>query len=134
MNGIEYFYFIINNSVPVWCHDSFRAKNWTQTYTTSDRPYIKVILYLPQVKNTLSLNDVDKVYVIIYQYIVWTTVCAIKVVVFGMHSAIGGAGIQLAERMQLFHSINPYTVSVLYTQFISHFLSPVTLFRQYFCN
>jgi hypothetical protein len=40
--------FLFYNSVPVWCHDPFRAKNWTQTYTTTDRPYIKVILCLPQ--------------------------------------------------------------------------------------
>lgn len=67
MNGFDHFCFIIHNSVPVWCHDSFRAKNWTQTYTTTDRPYIKVILCLSQVKNTLFLNDVAKVYVFIYQ-------------------------------------------------------------------
>jgi hypothetical protein len=48
LNGFEHFYFIIHNSVPVWCHDSFRAKNWMQTYTTTDRPYIKVIWCLPQ--------------------------------------------------------------------------------------
>jgi hypothetical protein len=67
LNGFEHFYFIIHNSVPVWCHDSFRAKNWAQTYTTTDRCYIKVILFAPPVKNTLFLNNVDKVYASMYQ-------------------------------------------------------------------
>jgi hypothetical protein len=60
------FFPVIHNSVAVWCHDSFRAKNWMQTYSTTDRPYIKVIECLPQIKNALLPDALDNDYIIVY--------------------------------------------------------------------